>query len=137
MRQNRHRLLALGALLLLAGGCTHPTHLVFQQKTSFGIDAATDSSTGRVHVDAGYHRETNTFVPKTTVKGPNGIEEREAMSTISLNEIKVKFLGTHEVNEQFATGVAAQLMADKPDALGQLTTLSETATTAPLRPIPR
>ena len=137
MKANRHALAGLGALALLAGGCAHPSHLVFQQKTAFGIDAAADSSTGRVHVDAGYHRETNTFVPKTRVIGPNGEDEHEAMSVISLNDIKVKFLGTHEVNEQFATGVAAQLMADKPDALGQLTTLSDTVPSRTVNPPPR
>ena len=132
MKLHHHPLAGLGALILLAGGCANPSHLVFQQKTAFGIDASADTSTGRVHVDAGYHRETNTFVPKTKVIGPDGMEEHEAMSVISLNDIKVKFLGTHEVNEQFATGVAAQLMADKPDALGQLTTLSDTVPSAPV-----
>ncbi len=120
-------------MAFLAGGCTNPSHLVFQQKTTFGVDASTDTTSGRVHVDAGYNRETNAFVPRTKVIGPNG-EEREAMSTISLSEIKVKFLGSHEVNEQFATGEAAQLMADNPDALGQLTTLSATAPTPPANP---
>ncbi len=133
MKTHPHPLAWLAGLALLAGGCANPSHLVFHQKTSFGIDASTDTTTGRIHVDAGYARQTNAFVPKTKVMGPDG-EEHEAMSTISLNDIKVKFLGVHEVNEQFATGRAAVLMADKPDALGQLTTLSDSVPSATSTP---
>ena len=119
----------LAWLALVLGGCANPSHLVFHQKTSFGVDAATDTTTGRITVDAGYHRETNAFVPKTRVNGGH-----EAMSTISLTDIRVQFLGLHEVNEQFATGDAAQLLATKPDALGHLTTLNEIAKPAPGTP---
>jgi hypothetical protein len=126
MKPHHHRLAALSAVILFAGACANPSHLVFLQKTTLGVGASADTSTGRVNVTAGYHRQTNAFVPKTITDGPDR-REREAMSTISLSEVKVKFLGVHEVNEQFATGKAAQLMADKPDALGQLTTLSEIA----------
>lgn len=130
-----HPLVWLAALGLLSGGCAQPSHLVFHQKTSFGIDASTDTTTGRINVDAGYSRQTNAFVPKTKVVGVDGVtQEYEAMSTISLNDIKVKFLGTHEVNEQFATGKAAQMLADTPDALGQLTTLSDPAPSLPAAP---
>lgn len=137
MKQHRCLFTWPTVLALLAAGCANPSHLVFQQKTILGVDASTDTTTGRIHVNAGYHRETNTFVPRTKGSVPGKPLEHEAMSVISLNDIKVKFPGTHEVNEQFATGLAAQSMAENPDALGQLTTLSDiapTPTPSPLQP---
>jgi hypothetical protein len=117
---------ALLSLVLasLLGGCATPSHLVFHQSTSVGADAAANTDTGQVHVALGYDRQTNTLIPKTRTVNDNGGEENEAMSVVSASEIKIKWLGLHEVTEQFATGTAARNLAKDPKALGQVLSLS-------------
>lgn len=116
-------LLALAAASLLAG-CATPSHLVFHQSTSIGADAAANVDTGQVHVAFGYDRQTNTLIPKTKTTNERGEPEQEAMSVISASEVKIKWLGLHEVTEQFATGHAARSLAQDPRALGQVLTLT-------------
>ena len=116
-------LLPLACAALLAG-CANPSHLVFHQSTSVGADASANTDTGQVHVAFGYDRQTNTLIPKTDTANDFGEREKEAMSVISASEVKVKWLGLHEVTEQFATGRAARNLARHPAALGQILTLS-------------
>ena len=116
-------LLTLACASLL-GGCATPSHLVFHQSTSIGADAAANTDTGQVHVAFGYDRQTNTLIPKTRTTNEAGQEEQEAMSVVSASNIKIKWLGLHEVTEQFATGKAARNLAQDPKALGQILTLS-------------
>lgn len=116
-------LLPLACAALLAG-CANPSHLVFHQSTSVGADASANTDTGQVHVAFGYDRQTNTIIPKTDTENDHGEREKEAMSVISASEVKVKWLGLHEVTEQFATGRAARNLARHPAALGQILTLS-------------
>lgn len=105
-------------------GCTTPSHLVFHQSTSVGVDVAGNADTGHVHVAFGYDRQTNTLIPKTSTVNDNGEPEQEAMSAISAGQVKVKWLGLHEVTEQFATGAAARNLARDPRAIGQVLSLS-------------
>ncbi len=116
-------LLPLACAALLAG-CASPSHLVFHQSSSVGADASANTDTGQVHVAFGYDRQTNTIIPKTDTSNDFGEREKEAMSVISASEVKVKWLGLHEVTEQFATGRAARNLARHPAALGQILTLS-------------
>lgn len=119
--------------LLCAGlfaGCATPSHLVFHQSTSIGADAATNTDTGHVHVSFGYDRQTNTLIPKTKTVNEKGQPEQEAMSVISASEVRIKWLGLHEVTEQFATGAAARNLARNPQAIGQVLSLSVPTDTA-------
>lgn len=116
-------LLSLMLVSLLAG-CSTPSHLVFHQSTSIGADASTNTNTGQVHVAFGYDRQTNTVIPKTKTVNDNGEPEHEAMSVVSASEVKIKWLGLHEVTEQFATGTAARNLARDPRAIGQVLSLS-------------
>ena len=120
----------------LLTGCATPSHLVFHQSTSIGADAAANMDTGQVHVAFGYDRQTNTIIPKTKTRremdDPEGEgEEQEAMSVVSASEVKIKWLGLHEVTEQFATGKAARNLARDPKALGQVLTLTVPTTNRP------
>jgi hypothetical protein len=108
----------------LLAGCATPSHLVFHQCTSIGADAAANTDTGQVHVSFGYDRQTNTLIPKTQTTNEHNEPEQEAMSVVSASEIKIKWLGLHEVTEQFATGKAARNLAQDPKALGQILTLT-------------
>ena len=117
------RLMALLATCVL-GGCSTPSHLVFHQCTSVGVDVAANTDSGHVHVSFGYDRQTNTLIPKTTTVNDSGGTEHEAMSAVSASEVKIKWLGLHEVTEQFATGVAARNLARDPRAIGQVLSLS-------------
>jgi hypothetical protein len=111
----------------LFAGCATPSHLVFHQSTSIGVDAAANTDTGQVHVAFGYDRQTSTLIPKTETTNEHddsAAPEPEAMSVISASEVKVKWLGLHEVTEQFATGKAARNLARDPQALGRVLTLS-------------
>lgn len=119
--------LMLGSLLT---GCSTPSHLVFHQCTSIGADASTNTSTGQVHVSVGYDRQTNTLIPKTNTLNDTGAPEPEAMSVVSASEVKIKWLGLHEVTEQFATGTAARNLARDPRAIGQVLSLSVPTTSA-------
>ncbi len=113
-------------------GCATPSHLVFHQSTSIGADAAANTDTGNVHVAIGYDRQTSTLIPKTSTVNEDGAPEQEAMSVVSASEVKIKWLGLHEVTEQFATGTAARNLARDPRAIGQVLSLSvPTATTKP------
>ena len=114
-------LICAGAL----GGCANPSHLVFHECSSLGADAALNANTGSVHVALGYDRQTNALIPKTRTRTENGAEENEAMSVISSSRIRVKWLGVHEVTEQFATGDAAVNLARKPASAAQVLTLTE------------
>lgn len=116
------RLLSGAALAL--GGCSTPSHLVFHQSTAIGVDVATSTQTGQVHVGLGYDRQTNTLIPETTVKTPNG-PEKEAMSVISTSKATIQWLGAHEVTEQFATGTAAVNLAAKPESVAEVLTLTQ------------
>lgn len=116
--------LLLSACATLLAGCATPSHLVFHQSTSIGADAAANTDTGQVHVAFGYDRQTNTLIPKTETTNENNLPEQEAMSVVSASEVKVKWLGLHEVTEQFATGQAARNLARDPKALGQILTLT-------------
>ena len=123
--------LPLLAFLALAwAGCATPSHLVFHQSSSVGVDVAGNADTGQVHVALGYDRQTNTLIPKTTTITDSG-EENEAMSVISTSEVHVKWLGVHDVNEQFATGQAAVNLATRPRAAAQVGTLSTTRPATP------
>lgn len=104
--------------------CASPSHLVFHQSTNIGADAAANTDTGQVHVSMGYDRQTNTLIPKTKTANEYGGEEQEAMSAVSASEVKIKWLGLHEVTEQFATGMAARNLAENPEALGRIMTLT-------------
>lgn len=109
----------------LLSGCSTPSHLVFLQSTSIGADAAFNSDTGQTHVAFGYDRQTSTLIPKTKTKNENGdAEEAEAMSVVSASEVKIKWLGLHQVTEQFATGKAARNLARDPNAIAQVVTLT-------------
>lgn len=108
----------------LIAGCATPSHLVFHQSTSIGADVAANTDTGQVHVAFGYDRQTNTLIPKTKTTNELGGDEQEAMSVVSASEVKIKWLGLHEVTEQFATGQAARNLAADPRALGQILTLT-------------
>ena len=113
--------------LLCAGlfaGCATPSHLVFHQSTSIGADVAANTDTGHVHASFGYDRQTSTLIPKTKTVNDSGEPEQEAMSVISASEVKIKWLGLHEVTEQFATGAAARNLARDPKAIGQVLSLS-------------
>ena len=130
-----HLLPALAAIFALTG-CSTPSHIAFQQAAVIGVDVAANTTTGQVNVALGYDRQTNAVVPKTktkvTQRNPRNnllveTQENEAMSTVSASRVKIKWLGSHEVNEQFATGEAAVNIARNPDAVAQLSTLSETA----------
>lgn len=115
----------LGTVFIcLFAGCSTPSHLVFHQCTSVGADAAANADTGAVHVSFGYDRQTNTLIPKTKTVNDSGGDENEAMSVVSASEVKIKWLGLHEVTEQFATGVAARNLARDPRAIGQVLSLS-------------
>jgi hypothetical protein len=109
----------------LLSGCSTPSHLVYLQSTSIGADAALNTDTGQTHVSFGYDRQTSTLIPKTTTKNEDGsTEEVEAMSVVSASEVKIKWLGLHQVTEQFATGKAARNLARDPNAVGQIVTLT-------------
>jgi hypothetical protein len=115
----------IGSVCICAfAACTTPSHLVFHQSTSVGADVAANADTGHVHVSFGYDRQTNTLIPKTSTVNDNGEPEHEAMSVVSASEVKIKWLGLHEVTEQFATGVAARNLARDPRAIGQVLSLS-------------
>lgn len=121
----KHRNLLTLACASLLGGCATPSHLVFHQSTSIGADAAANTDTGQVHVSFGYDRQTNTLIPKTRTENEDHTgTEQEAMSVVSASEVKIKWLGLHEVTEQFATGKAARYLAQDPKALGQILTLT-------------
>jgi hypothetical protein len=122
-------ILAIACATMLAA-CANPSHLVFHQSVSVGADASANADTGQVHVALGYDRQTNTLIPKTEALNDRGEPEQEAMSVISAGEVKIKWLGLHEVTEQFATGKAARNLADNPNALGQIFTLSVPAAPA-------
>lgn len=126
-----HKPSALLSLMLagLLAACSTPSHLVFHQCTSIGADASTNSTTGQVHVSVGYDRQTNTLIPKTLTLNDSGVPESEAMSVVSASEVKIKWLGLHEVTEQFATGTAARNLARDPRAIGQVLSLSVPTTT--------
>jgi hypothetical protein len=127
--------IAPAGLAVVLAGCATPIHLVFHQSTSIGADAATNTETGQVHVSFGYDRQTNTLIPKTTTLNDPGGVEKEAMSVISASEVRIKWLGLHEVTEQFATGVAARNLARDPNAIGQVLSLSVPGTpTTPATP---
>jgi hypothetical protein len=130
--KTHHRLIALLPIFLAA--CANPSHFVFHQSTSIGVDAAANTDTGHVHVALGYDRQTNTLIPKTKTFNDIEEEEQEAMSVVSASETKIKWLGLHEVTEQFATGKAARNLAQDPKALGQILTL--TVPTGPTLPKP-
>lgn len=115
--------LSLLCVSLLAG-CATPSHLVFHQCTSIGADAAANTDTGQVHVSFGYDRQTNTIIPKTQTTNERNEPEQEAMSVVSASEVKIKWLGLHQVTEQFATGKAARNLANDPRAIGQVLSLS-------------
>lgn len=123
MKPNLSHLLHLVCATLLAG-CTTPSHLIFHQSTSIGVDASANADTGQVHVAFGYDRQTNTLIPKTATTNTQNEPEQEAMSVVSASEVKIKWLGLHEVTEQFATGKAARHLAQDPRALGQVLTLT-------------
>lgn len=108
----------------LSAGCSTPSHLVFHQSTSVGADVAANADTGHVHVSFGYDRQTNTLIPKTSTVNDYGEPEHEAMSVVSASEVRIKWLGLHEVTEQFATGAAARNLARDPRAIGQVLSLS-------------
>ncbi len=105
-------------------GCTTPSHLIFHQSTSLGVDASANADTGQVHVAFGYDRPTNTLIPKTKTTNPQDEPEQEARSVVSASEVKIKRLGLPEVTEQFATGKAARHLAQDPRALGQVLALT-------------
>lgn len=123
MKLTPSTLLCLMCASLLAG-CATPSHLVFHQSTSIGADAAANTDTGQVHVAFGYDRQTNTLIPRTRTTNDQNEPEQEAMSVVSASEVKIKWLGLHEVTEQFATGKAARNLAQDPKALGQILTLT-------------
>lgn len=124
--------IALGVLCAsLLAGCATPSHLVFHQSTAIGADASANTDTGQVHVVFGYDRQTNTLIPKTATTNEHGEPEQEAMSVVSASEVKIKWLGLHEVTEQFATGKAARNLALDPKALGQVLTLTVPTTEPP------
>ena len=120
-------LLTLAGLVCASalGGCANPSHLVFHQSGSLGVDAALNTDTGQVHVALGYDRQTNALIPKTRTQTENGEVENEAMSAISTSQIRIKWLGLHEVTEQFATGKAAVNLAERPESAAQVLTLTE------------
>ncbi len=122
------------AVIVLFTGCGTPSHLVFYQSAVLGVDVAADTTNGRVNVALGYERQTNAIIPKTrtfaTQRHPAGnprveSEENEAMAAVSASKVKIKWLGAHEVNEQFATGEAAVNIARDPDSVASLSILSE------------
>lgn len=123
MKSRLSAMLGVACAGLLAG-CANPSHLVFHQSVSVGADAAANADTGQVHVAFGYDRQTNTIIPKTETANDSGAPEQEAMSVVSAGEVKIKWLGLHEVTEQFATGQAARNLARDPRALGQVLTLT-------------
>ena len=125
MKHSLSAIMGLAAASLLAG-CANPSHLVFHQSSSLGVDIAANADTGHIHMALGYDRQTDTLIPKTTIITDGNVEENEAMSVISTSKIKVKGLGLHDVNEQFATGQAAVNIAAKPRSAAQVSTLSET-----------
>ena len=113
------------------GGCANPSHLVFHQSSSLGVDVAANADTGHIHMALGYDRQTDTLIPKTTIITDANREENEAMSVISTSKIRVKGMRLNDVNEQFATGQAAVNIAAKPRSAAQVSTLSETKTQFP------
>lgn len=116
-------LLLVPLLAATLAGCANPSHLVFVQSAVVGADASANTETGQIHVALGYDRQTNAIIPKTKVQTAGG-EVNEAMSVISASDIRIKWLGVHEVNEQFATGQAAVNMADNPATIGEVLTLT-------------
>lgn len=121
---NAHAAAAMMIVSFAFAGCSTPSHLVFHQSTSIGADVAANADTGHVHVSFGYDRQTSTLIPKTATVNDLNEPEHEAMSAISASEVKIKWLGLHEVTEQFATGVAARNLARNPRAIGQVLSLS-------------
>ena len=119
-----HRIAFAGLLCLLAG-CATPSHLIFHQSASVGVDVAANADTGQVHVALGYDRQTNTLIPKTKTRTETGEIENEAMSVISTSKVDIKWLGVHEVTEQFATGQAAVNLAARPESAAQVLTLTQ------------
>ena len=123
-----HRLLFAPLVVAMLSACTTPSHLIFHQSTAVGVDVAGNTDTGQVHVALGYDRQTNTLIPKTRTMTENGAIENEAMSAISTSKIEIKWLGVHEVTEQFATGKAAVNLAGKPESAAQVLTLTQPTT---------
>ena len=105
----------------LLGGCANPSHLIFHQSTSVGVDVAGNTDSGHIHVALGYDRQTNALIPKTKLASG----KHEAMSAISTGKVEIKWLGVHEVTEQFATGQAAVNLARSPQAAAQVLTLTQ------------
>ena len=124
----KHSLLAPLGLFAVAflSGCANPSHLVFHQSSSLGVDVAANADTGHIHMALGYDRQTDTLIPKTTIVTDANQQENEAMSVISTSKIRVKGMRLNDVNEQFATGQAAVNIAGKPRSAAQVSTLSET-----------
>jgi hypothetical protein len=107
--------------VLTCAGCSNPSHLVFHQSAAIGVDVAANVDSGQIHVSVGYDRQTNTLIPKT--KLDDG--ENEAMSVVSASKVDIKWLGVHEVTEQFATGHAAVNVAANPESAGQVLTITQ------------
>ena len=127
----RHQLLTTGIpLLLCLASCATPSHLVFHQTAVIGADISANTTTGQVNLAVGYDRQTSALVPKTATvpeAGQTSLEENEAMSALAASEVKIKGIGTYEVNEQFATGKAAINLAKNPDAVEAVCTLTKRA----------
>ena len=121
----------VSAFACLFAGCTTPTHLVFEQSATVGASIASNTTTGKVDFAIGYLRETNTLIPKTQTSESEGAPpENEAMAVVSASEVKIKGLGLHAVTEQFATGKAARNLAQDPNAVGQIVSLTVPKDTA-------
>ena len=117
--------LPLLALICSLAGCATPSHLIFHQSASVGADVAVNADTGNVHVALGYDRQTNTLIPKTRTQTETGEIENEAMSVLSTSKVEIKWLGVHEVTEQFATGRAAVNLAADPRSAAEVLTLTQ------------
>ena len=119
------RTLATLSLCGALAGCATPSHLIFHQSASVGADVSANADTGNVHVALGYDRQTNTLIPKTRTRTETGEIENEAMSVISTGKVEIKWLGVHEVTEQFATGQAAVNLAGRPESAAEVLTLTQ------------
>ena len=114
-------------LFFMAGlGCRgfggkRPTHLLFAQKTTLGVDVAPSLESGNVHLVVGYKRRTTAFVPSAQVPLPKPATAKwsplwlvAAVVVTAAAAVAVRSLGDDDAAPQ--TTVVTQVVSAPPDA---------------------
>ncbi len=109
--------LCLLAMLITLTGCGNSKNLIYRQNTVIGLEVSANPEGTSGKAVLGYDRETNAVVPKK-MKSDGKTAGQEAMSSISISHVKIGFLEADCVFEAFASGQAANNLAENRERLG-------------------